>query len=568
MNNNTHPRPDFKRKNFEILNGEWEFSFDEPVFDRKIEVPFCYQSKLSGIGDTSVHHIVWYRKEFFVDMGKLTDKSLLMKFGAVDYEAEIYINEVYAGGHKGGHTPFEVDITGLVSAGENTVTVKAMDYSDADKPRGKQTWTGDNFACWYTPTTGIWQSVWLEYAGKPYIKRIKATPDLERNEVLCEIFISSMDRVEGTVSFHSLPAEGGIEWKLGKLTILFENGYGKGILALPDLDVRRDQLTWTPEKPNLIELVITLLSDEVTSYFGLRSITVSNGQILLNGEVLYQRLILDQGYWKQSLLTPPDEESIRKDIELAKKMGFNGARKHQKIEDPRYYYWADKLGLLVWGELPSCYRYTDNAVENSSRELAEFIERDYNHPSIIIWVTANESWGMRNIKTDCSQQSFSNMLYYEAKALDCKRLVSANDGWEQTEHTDILALHDYELMPGNEEKYDHLEKILVSQAERRCVLADTQKYLGQPVLMTEYGGIAFSTEEGWGYYNKVGSEEEFLKRLEPITDVLIKSRKFSGFCYTQLTDVMQEKNGLLKEDRTPKLPLEKLNSIFGKKTYE
>ena len=566
---NNVPRPDFKREDWTDLNGEWDFSFDEPVFDRKIQVPFCYQSEMSGIGNTEVHHIVWYRKEFVVEKDRLSGKSLLLKFGAVDYEAEVYINQIHAGDHRGGHTPFEADITGLVSDGKNIITVKVMDYSDADKPRGKQTWTGENFACWYTSTTGIWQSVWLEYAGKPYMKRIKATPDLERNEALCEIFISSMDRVEGEIAFHSLPAEGGMEMDLGSLKIFCENGYGKGILALPDLDLRRDQLTWTPEKPNLIEMEVKLPNDKVTSYFGLRSVRVTNGIILLNGEVLYQRLVLDQGYWSQSLLTPPDEEAIRNDILLSKKMGFNGARKHQKIEDPRYYYWADKLGFLVWGEMPSCYMYTDNTVENTSKELTEFIERDYNHPSIITWVTANESWGMRNIKTDNSQQSFSNMLFYQAKALDRTRLVSGNDGWEQTEHTDILALHDYELMPETERKYDSMEDILNSHAERRFVLADQEAYRGQPVLMTEYGGIAFSAEEkGWGYYNKVKSEEEFLKRLEPVTDFLIKSRKFSGFCYTQLTDVMQETNGLLKEDRTPKLSFKKLEKIFGKKIYE
>jgi len=411
--------------------------------------------------------------------------------------------------------------------------------------------------------------VWLEYAGETYIKRMKATPDLERNEVLCEIFISSMEKVKAEISFSSLPAEGGTEMDLGSLNVVCENGYGKGILALPDLDVRREELIWTLEKPNLIGMEAKLLNDKVSGYFGLRSVCISNGRILLNGEVLYQRLILDQGYWKQSLLTPPDEDAIKKDILLAKRMGFNGARKHQKIEDPRYYYWADRLGFLVWGEMPSCYKYTDSTLKNTSGELTEFIERDYNHPSIITWVTVNESWGMRNIRTDSSQQSLANMLYYQAKALDRTRLVSGNDGWEQTENTDILALHDYELMPENTGKYESMEDIINGHAERRMVLADGQKYGGQPVLMTEYGGIAFTSEtEGWGYYNKAGSQEEFLKRLEPITDFLIKSRKFSGFCYTQLTDVMQETNGLLREDRTPKLPLKELERIFGKKSYE
>jgi beta-galactosidase/beta-glucuronidase len=569
MINKNVPRPDFEREEWTDLNGEWEFSFDEPVFDKKINVPFCYQSEMSGICDTDVHHVVWYRKEFDIEKSRLMGKSLLLKFGAVDYEAEVYMNQIHAAGHRGGHTPFEADVTGLVLDGKNVITVKVMDYSDEDKPRGKQTWTGKNFACWYTPTTGIWQSVWLEYAGKTYIKRIKATPDLERNEVLCEIFISSMEKLNAEISFCSLPAEGGTQMDFGSLNVACENGYGKGILALPDLDLRREEIMWTLEKPNLIGMEAKLLNDKVLSYFGLRSVCISNGRILLNGEVLYQRLILDQGYWKQSLLTPPDDESIKKDIILAKQMGFNGARKHQKIEDPRYYYWADRLGFLVWGEMPSCYKCTDSTLKNTSAELTEFIERDYNHPSIITWVTANESWGMRNIRTDSSQQSLANMLYYQAKALDTTRLVSGNDGWEQTENTDILALHDYELMPENTGKYESLEDIIYGHAERRMVLADGHKYRGQPVLMTEYGGIAFTSEkEGWGYYNKAGSQEEFLKRLEPVTDFLIKSRKFSGFCYTQLTDVMQETNGLLREDRTPKLPLKELERIFGKKSYE
>lgn len=563
------PRPDFRRGEWVSLNGEWDFSFDEPLFDKKIKVPFCYQSEMSGIGTADVHNVVWYRKEFTVEKDRLWGKSLLLKFGAVDYEAEVYVNQIYAAGHRGGHTPFEADITGLVTEGKNTVTVKVTDYSDADKPRGKQTWTGENFACWYTPTTGIWQSVWLEYAGKSYIKQIKATPDLDRNEVLCEIFVSSMVELKAEISFRSIPARGDTQKDLGSINIICENGYGKGILALPDLDVRREELIWTLNKPNLIEMEAVLLNDQVYSYFGLRSVCVSNGRILLNGEVLYQRLILDQGYWKESLLTPPDESAIKEDIILAKKMGFNGARKHQKVEDPRYYYWADRLGFLVWGEMPSCFQYTDNTLKRTSEELTEFIQRDYNHPSIITWVTANESWGMRNIRTDKSQQNFSNMLYYQAKALDKTRLVSGNDGWEQTEHTDILALHDYELMPENTDKYDCMEEIIYGLAERRMVLAEGQKYGGQPVLMTEYGGIAFSSDvTGWGYYNKAGSQEEFMNRLEPVTDFLIKSRKFSGFCYTQLTDVMQEKNGLLREDRTPKVPLELLERIFGKKYYE
>ena len=307
------------------------------------------------------------------------------------------------------------------------------------------------------------------------------------------------------------------------------------------------------------------ISDEVATYFGMRSIGYSNGQILLNGSVFYQRLILDQGYWPESLLTPPSDEAIRKDILLTKEMGFNGARKHQKIEDPRYYYWADRLGLIVWGELPSAYEFNDRAVEASARELLRFVERDYNHPSIVTWVPVNESWGVRQILDNAQQQDYCRMLTYLIRALDPVRLVSSNDGWEQVSETDLCAVHDYALFPSTIGKYDDMEALCDGYAESRCLFAAGSEYQGQPVLLTEYGGIAFEKEEekGWGYYGKVKNEEEFLERLKPVTEFLIRSGKFSGFCYTQLTDVMQEVNGLLFEDRTPKISPEKLRAVFG-----
>lgn len=564
----SHPRPDFRRGDFISLNGEWDFSFDIPAFDKKIKVPFCYQSRESGIGEVTQHPVVWYRRRFGIgEVG--TDKSLLLKFGAVDYEAVVYVNGLYACGHKGGHTPFEADITELVNVGENTITVKVTDYNDQDKPRGKQSWIGEEFGCWYTATTGIWQSVWLEYAGRNYIRRIKITPEFARNMALLEVFASAMEKLEVDLSLKSLPADGSDGLDLGRQHFSCENGYGKCLVTFPDFDLRCDQLAWTPETPNLIEVEAVLEHDVVTTYFGMRSIGFQNGTFMINGNACYQRLILDQGYWTDTLLTPPDEESIKRDILLAKEMGFNGARKHQKIEDPRYYYWADKLGFFVWGELPSCYRFTDNTVENSSRELMEFVERDYNHPSVITWVTGNESWGIRNVKTETQLQDFSNLLIYTAKALDKTRPVSGNDGWEQTEQTDIMALHDYGLMPETIWKYDDMRGVIGGVAENRWILADGQEYKGQPVMMTEYGGIAFCGDgSGWGYYGRVKSQEEFLARLEPVTDFLIKSGKFSGFCYTQLTDVFQEVNGLLRADRSPKLPLEQLRSIFGKKVFE
>lgn len=565
------PRPDFVRNEWNSLNGTWQFSFDEPVFDRTIVVPFCYQSSMSTIEETEDHDVVWYRREFKVEGEKLTGRCLLMKFGAVDSEASVWINDVYAGGHVGGNTSFEIDITEFVKEGTNEVTVRALDCTNSDKPRGKQTWIGEKFGCWYTPTTGIWQSVWLEYVGKRYLKSIKVTPQLKDMTALCEVFISGDEDVEAEITAF-LHNEKTI---ICKQSILCRHGYGKISLAFPDYDIRRNEIIWSPEEPNLITLNVNVISksgcaDEVETYFGMRSIECENGYISLNGSPYYQRLVLDQGYWPESILTPPSDDAIQKDIRLIKEMGFNGARKHQKIEDPRYYYWADKMGLLVWGELPSAFEFNDNAITSSSRELIEFVKRDYNHPCIVTWVPVNESWGVRCIKKNLQQQNYCRMLTYLLKAMDPIRLVSSNDGWEQISETDICALHDYALFPDTQNKYDDMEKILSTFCESRYLFADGNCYQGQPVILTEYGGIAFKDEGGegaWGYYGRVKDEEEFCKRLKPITEFIIQSGHFNGFCYTQLTDVMQEVNGLLTEDRKPKVSIKCLYDIFAKRIY-
>lgn len=570
------PRPDFVRNEWEILNGTWEFSFEEPVFDRQIQVPFCYQSSMSGIGETKDCKTVWYRRTVELKEEKLAGKRLLLKFGAVDSEAKVWVNGQYVGEHVGGYSAFEMDITPFVTSGENEIKVQATDDTNSDKPRGKQSWTGEKFGCWYTPCTGIWQSVWLEYVGKVHLKRVKYTPDVSSLSVLCEVFVS--DTEDTMVELTARTQKDSIF--LGSQRLLCRHGYGKTVVTLPDYDIRRNELLWTPEEPNLIDVCVKVFSgdasgaevceDEVETYFGMRSIEYVNGRILLNGSVFYQRLILDQGYWPESILTPPSDEAIKKDILLTKKMGFNGARKHQKIEDPRYYYWADRLGLIVWGELPSAYQFNDNAVEASARELVRFVERDYNHPCIVTWVPVNESWGVREVLDNAQQQDYCRMLSYLIRSLDPVRLVSSNDGWEQVSETDICAIHDYALFPETIQKYDDMEEICSGYSESRQLFAADNEYQGQPVILTEYGGIAFEKEEeeGWGYYRKVRNEEEFIQRLQPITEFLIRSGKFSGFCYTQLTDVMQEVNGLLHEDRMPKVSVEKLKEIFGAQMFD
>ena len=587
------PRPDFERKDWLCLNGEWDFAWGEntqamcfPPFEKKIIVPFCYESKLSGIGEWKDCETVWYQRTVEISKEQLAG-AVLLRFGAVDYEAHVWVNETYVGTHKGGHTPFGFDVAYALHEGVNTITVKAIDSIATDQPRGKQSWLGQKFGCWYIPTTGIWQSVWLEFTGRDYIQHIKLTPDVDSLTAACEVEISTTAKrmVKMTATFQSSPKHQFNQTIIGYA----KHGFVRGTFSFTDWDfINFDRLFWTPDTPHLIDVKVELLGsgcpetvelaesdcsetviDTVDTYFGMRKISVQGDVILLNNNPLYQRLVLDQGYWEESLLTPPSDQAIIDDITLTKAMGFNGARKHQKIEDPRYYYWADKLGLLVWGELPSCYMYNSKAVVNAQREMSEFILRDYNHPCIITWAPLNESWGVRGILNEKQKQDFAASLYYLAKSLDKTRLVSTNDGWEQPDACDICALHDYAIFQDNTDKYDDVEKLIARGLTGKMTYVEGVSRQGKPILMTEYGGIAFSdtAEEDWGYFGKVKNEEEFLARLEPVTDIFIKSRSYSGFCYTQLTDVQQEVNGLLTPDRKPKVAVEKLKAIFGKQWF-
>lgn len=574
------PRPDFVRKDWMSLNGEWEFQFDKDgmwtaqdgaqlEYERKIQVPFCYQAELSGIGVTEDCPVVWYRRS--VKLKKETGKRILLKFGAVDYKCDLWVNGTYIGGHEGGHCSFAFDITRAALEGENQLILRVEDYQDTDKPRGKQSWTGEPFGCWYTPTTGIWQSVWAEYVPDIYLERIKITPDLTHLSAKVEVFLSACCDAECEIA--SEMEIDGEQRTFGTVKIRCRNGYGKAMLAFPDFDLRRDQLYWRPEHPNLIHVQVTVkgseAEDQVSTYFGMRDVKVCGKQILLNQEAYFQRLVLNQGYWEESLLTPPSEEAIIRDLELVKAMGFNGVRMHQKIEDPLFYYHADRLGVLVWGELPSSYEYNDNMVRRSVNEMMEFVNRDYNHPSIVAWVPVNESWGVRDILTNEEEQNYAQAMVHLLKAMDGTRFVSANDGWEQPSDTDICAIHDYIYTQHTLGKYENMDKILDNMVESRMVFANGHSYSGQPVVMTEYGGIAFDdSKEGWGYLGKVKTEEEFLERLGAVTDEIIHCGKFAGFCYTQLTDVQQEINGLLRTDRSAQVSVERLKEIFARKFFE
>jgi beta-galactosidase/beta-glucuronidase len=573
------PRPDFEREIWMNLNGSWDFCFDDAdeglkarwyaeslkgkATARSIVVPFCYQCAASGIGLDEVHEIVWYSRAFATPPSFQGHRTLL-KFGAVDYAAAVWVNGELAAAHEGGYTPFSADVTRLLREGENLLVVRAEDRQDPCQPRGKQSWRGERFGCWYTPTTGIWQTVWIEAAGEVAIEGYRCVSDIEGKRVRVEAELDGFRpgmELRASVSFQGKPFRSysaSVGDRSPKLTL---------DLGWPD-ELGSDYL-WRPGSPTLFDLRLSLSEgpaelDSVKGYFGMRKIEARGSAILLNGLPFIQKLVLDQGYWEESLLTPPSDEAIRKDIELAMAFGFNGARKHQKVEDPRFYYWADRLGFLVWGELPSNYGFSNAGMKALGSDFLSFIGRDYNHPSIVAWVPLNESWGVAAILSDPREQAFSLALYSMAKAYDGSRLVSTNDGWEQTE-TDICAIHDYEASGERfKGKIADWPGYLAAWSDWKLIYASGFAYRGEPAMLTEYGGIAFAGGGAgeWGYHGAVEGEAEFLERFRDMTRAVLDSRRFAGLCYTQLTDVQQEINGLCGADRKPKVDPGRIKALL------
>lgn len=580
-----HPRPDFMRDTFENLNGEWQFAFDDAdegihsawytpgyKLPQVITVPFAYQTELSGVGPTDeIHPIIWYRRIFTVPEN-MRGKRILLRFGAVDYQCFVYVNGRMAGTHIGGYSSFVLDITELLVDGGNDLCVRVADEPDYTQPRGKQYWDRGLMGCWYTPVSGIWQTVYLEAVGEYALSQIHITPDIDHNMITAEILLDRMPsedlELELTVSFEGKTCRKvrvNITDRCSRIPVnVVVNG------ALDSVHL------WQPETPALYDMEVVLLksgrlADRVRTYFGMRKIEVREGKVYLNNSPLYQRLVLDQGYWQESLITPPSDEAIRQDIEWTLKFGYNGARKHQKVEDPRYYYWADRLGLLVWGEVPSAYGFTDEMVRRMTETLTDFIDRDFNHPCIIAWVPLNESWGVRQIYTDKRQQALGRTMYHLTKALDGTRLCSSNDGWEQVE-TDICALHDYAAEgKAMARHFENREEVETHCCDWRPCYARDYKPTGKEAFMvTEYGGIAFTSfgrqgemggMETWGYHDKVSDEETFFERFQSLTDAIRRIPYCQGYCYTQLTDVMQEINGVMTVDRKPKINAERFAAV-------
>lgn len=569
-----YPRPDFVRDAWQNLNGIWEFAFDDADvglqeewfqvgkhLGRSITVPFAYQAELSGIGDTSIHEVVWYARDFVVPHDWTETGDVLLHFGAVDYQCHIWLNGKEVGHNAGGHVPFSFDVRPYLTDGINRLVMRVQDGQGAAQPRGKQSITGVAQGIDYICTTGIWQTVWLEQVPGIRISDVRVFPHLRVQE-------GGADHLEVIVYLHAPWNTTQVEvevWNGGeKLSAARESG-GRSVaaLTLPLPAAPR----WTPEQPHLLDVVLKLWSgdtllDEVRSYTGLRSIGTQNGRLHLNGEPIYLRMVLDQGYWPDGLLTAPTDEALRRDVELMKEMGFNGVRKHQKVEDPRWLYWCDRLGLLVWGEMANAREWSLEAEEALIAEWERVVRRDANHPSIVAWVPINESWGVPKLEEHPAQVAFVERVVAITRRLDPTRPVVDNDGWEHTDVGDIAAIHDY--TPDGEALRQRWEPGMPERTWGGGSLVHYihgSQYRGQPIVLSEVGGFLLippdkKLEEMDSLYTAYGTHrtaEELLAKYQSLMTGIAGIGRVAGYCYTQLTDIWPEMNGLLTAQREPKV---------------
>ena len=573
-----HPRPLKQRSTWQSLNGTWEFSIDpegkksvpaEVVWDRQIVVPFSPETEASGIGDTGFYNAVWYRR--LVEAMEIgPEERLLLHFEAVDYRARVWVNGAKVCEHQGGYTPFTADITDVLHRGgspQEIVLQAEDDPADLAKPRGKQDWKLEPHSIWYPRTTGIWQTVWLERVPKVRIDTLVWSSSLERWDIGLDATVTDAPGRRLTLSVRLT----GGEQVLAADTYEVVSGEVHRRIALsdPGIDDYRNNLLWCPSSPTLMEAMLELrdengvVLDSMQSYTALRSVAVQGDRFILNGRPLQLRLVLDQGYWPGSGLTAPNDQALFEDVVIAKKMGFNGVRKHQKIESARYLYWADRLGLLVWEEMPSAYRYTTRSIERLTREWPEVIQRDRSNPCIIAWVPFNESWGVPDLPDSSAQRHYVQALYYLTKSLDPTRPVIGNDGWESLA-TDIIGIHDYDDQPARIGKRYGIGDIEAQLFKRerpggRMLFVGGEKAWTHPIVLTEFGGIALGKQrdEIWGY-SRASTSAQLLERYCALLDVVRNLPALAGFCYTQFADTYQEANGLLYADRTPKAPFAEL----------
>jgi beta-galactosidase/beta-glucuronidase len=489
-------------------------------------------------------------------------RGVLLHFGAVDYQSMVWVNGQLVGSHEGGNTPFQFDITPLLKSGGNTITVRAWDPpTDKSIPRGKQFWEPKSRSIYYTRTSGIWQSVWLEATGAAWLDSVRTKTNPLGDVTFDGIIAHAKPGDQLRVTVSSAGAEVARATEAAALD-----------RATVSLRISNPKL-WSVESPALYDVTLEVVRsgqavDLVKSYFGFRTVEARDGKVYLNGKATYLKFVLDQGYWPESVLTPPSDAAIQYDIRISKEMGFNGARKHQKVEDPRFLYWADKLGYLVSGEMANAQVFDERYVERFNREWMEAVNRDINHPSIIIWAPLNESWGVGDLR-DQKEQNHLKELYTLTHALDGSRLVIDNEGWLHTDQTDLMAVHDY-VKSGSllYDRYRDLGKkpVVIPDGGKPALIAG-YAYNGSPIYLSEFGGIAFIPAgnnvpaEAWGYSGVEKTADDALSRLDGLYHALAKIPQIIGICYTQLTDVEQEVNGLLTFDRKPKFNAAKLKAM-------
>ena len=563
-----YPRPQFERQEWINLNGTWDFEFDfgKSGMDRElfkagslsqeITVPFCPESELSGIGHTDFINCVWYRRDISIPE-EWNGKNIYLNVGAVDYAAEIFIDGILAGRHYGGSSSFSIDLTGHVEAGKtHNLVIRVEDNQrSGEQSVGKQCSTFNSAGCFYTRTTGIWQTVWMEAVDRHGLKRVTMRPDIDQSQLVvmpefysesdCTLEVAVKDNGK-TVARKSVPCS------------------NHACIVLP---LKKMKL-WSPEDPFLYDVDFHVKDadgnelDHVKSYAGMRKIHIADGKVYLNNREYFQRLVLDQGFYPDGIWTAPSDEALRHDIELAKAAGFNGARLHQKVFEERYFYWADRLGYLTWGEGPSYGMDVNNeiAARNFLSEWLEIVVRDRNHPSLVTWTPLNETWNSQ----DGTYPRFVRDIYAETKAADPTRPINDASGDDHV-LTDIWSVHNYE------QDGDKLKEQLALTEGREPYRHSYEKeflavYGGQPYILDEFGGIGWMSPEerkhSWGYGNLPQTEEEFYSRLDKMVKAVASLEHIAGFCYTQLTDVEQEKNGIYKYDRSVKLDIARIKAIF------
>ena len=575
------PAPQFERKNWQNLNGKWQFKFDhgnsgeerdyvnnDEAFDADfmyINVPFTYECPLSGIDIKDFCGCVWYKRAFSIKKG--WDKgAVLLHFGAVDYHAKVWVNGKYIGFHRGGMTHFAFDITKYIKIGENKIAVKATDDTRGGKqPAGKQCFNYYSSGCNYTRTTGIWQTVWLEYIPfESYIKDFKIYTDTENASVFINAAFSK--------GVHGSGFEAEVFYK-GK-SVCARSVLAGGTNASLQLDIPKNELhIWDVGKGELYDLILSYgiqgkNKDTVYSYFGMRSVAIDGCKIKINGKSVFQRLILDQGFYPDGTWTAPSAEDLKNDILLSMEAGFNGARLHQKIFEPLFHYYADTLGYITWGEHGSWgMDFSAESYQNFTCEWIEALQRDFNHPSIVGWCPHNETnWGQR--RDDLAY------IYRITKSIDPTRPVIDTSGYIHVE-TDIFDIHDYDQ---NVDTFKERYKALTDEKGAAEIFQNDnrwprEKIMGLPYFVSEFGGTWWQGQTGesgnhqqsWGYGKAPEDIEQFYERFSGLVTALLENPRVCAFCYTQLTDVEQEQNGIVYYDRKKKFDMQRLKKILTKK---